>query len=618
MRFVVTAIFFVLAVAGFTVLAKYSHQGSVETELQRIALDALIEGGFPGISVEFDHLDGTVGGYVDKLEDKEKVASLLKNKVPTAYWPDDISENISIRPTIPPKIVVVRKNGSDTVRLEGRLAIDEDANRMLLGARLHALDSVQSVDNVIELDPHRLSLTKTAELASLAAGLVSNSKQARIVFDKEKLTIVGEVSNDGLKASLLELAKQMEPESIDDQIEVAEPVSFRSPSDVKLTRNRFGVTVSGKLGSGASKSRLLGVFKKMNPPLHVTDRIEISDTVAPAVWEDHADTIFPLLLQSFDGEMTAEFDHEHVRLSGSVPNEAKEQALMAGFQPLKKKQPSLEIVADVKVENQGPVSTKPPEVVGKLEGDLLVMSGVVQNTGFFAALEAEATKARPELSVKNEIEVSPDVAPEDWISKLPEFVAEVVTRMKKGTFSIREQTVRLEGETEAASDPLILQNVATNTVPPGYSVENSLAHIDQPFPQPALLPEDRVKLSETLKQYPVYFDKNSEIVRSDDRGKVESIAKTIQEAGAPVDLIVTGFADNVGNAEYNMQLSLRRANSVVESLVSLGVERESLTTKSQGEDVSGISQSQRWKSRRVEVTLAPLETNKPEDEASEE
>lgn len=617
MRIVAVLILFVLAVAGFSVLAKYSHQDSVEEELVRLSQETLTKAGFEGITVEFDHLDGVVGGYVDKQEDKERLVTLLQSEIPTAYWPDDMVEQIQVRPTIPPKVVITRKNGSDTVRIDGFLANDEDANRMLLGARLHALDSIQSVENVIELDPHRLSLPKTAELASLAASLVSNSEKARIVYDKGELTLVGEVSNDGLKESLLELAAQMEPTSIDDQITVAEPVSLRSPSEMKLTRNRFGVLATGKLGSQASKSKFLGIFKQMAPPVRVTDRIEVSDLVSPAVWEDHSETIIPALLESFAGEMTAEFSHDSIRLSGAVENELKEQAVLSGFAPLKKKQPSLEIIADVTIENEGAASLSPPKIEATLEEDLLIVAGEVASTGFFQALEAASVEVRPELSVKNELTANSEVAPADWLAKLPEFFSEMVVRVKKGTFSLNENVLKLEGETVAASDGLILRNVAINTVPQTYSVESTLAHIDQPFPQPSLLPEVRVKLAETLKQNPVYFDKNSEIVRSDDRKKVEAIAKAIEETGASADLVVTGFADNVGNAEYNKQLSMRRANSVVEALVSLGLDREKIEIKSKGEDVSGVSQNQLWKSRRVEVSLAPLENTESEDADSE-
>jgi OOP family OmpA-OmpF porin len=73
---------------------------------------------------------------------------------------------------------------------------------------------------------------------------------------------------------------------------------------------------------------------------------------------------------------------------------------------------------------------------------------------------------------------------------------------------------------------------------------------------------------------------------------------------------VTGFADNIGNAQYNLQLSLRRAESVEKALVASGIDPERVSKESKGEDVSRVSSRDRWKSRRVEIQLAPEENEK--------
>jgi OOP family OmpA-OmpF porin len=101
----------------------------------------------------------------------------------------------------------------------------------------------------------------------------------------------------------------------------------------------------------------------------------------------------------------------------------------------------------------------------------------------------------------------------------------------------------------------------------------------------------------------VYFASNSDIIDSENRDEVAKIVGLL--SGVPVEeaFVITGFADNVGNAEYNEALSLRRAGSVRAQLASLGVVAERLTTKSQIDDVGGIPKDERWKSRRVEVTL---------------
>jgi outer membrane protein OmpA-like peptidoglycan-associated protein len=72
---------------------------------------------------------------------------------------------------------------------------------------------------------------------------------------------------------------------------------------------------------------------------------------------------------------------------------------------------------------------------------------------------------------------------------------------------------------------------------------------------------------------------------------------------------IAGHTDNVGGADYNRQLSQRRAGSVAQYLVSRGVAEPRLMTAAGGEDhpiASNSTEQGRAANRRVEVTLAPL------------
>ena len=72
---------------------------------------------------------------------------------------------------------------------------------------------------------------------------------------------------------------------------------------------------------------------------------------------------------------------------------------------------------------------------------------------------------------------------------------------------------------------------------------------------------------------------------------------------------IAGHTDNVGGADYNRQLSQRRANSVTQYLMSRGVAEPRLMIAAGGEDhpiASNSTEQGRAANRRVEVTLAPL------------
>ena len=72
---------------------------------------------------------------------------------------------------------------------------------------------------------------------------------------------------------------------------------------------------------------------------------------------------------------------------------------------------------------------------------------------------------------------------------------------------------------------------------------------------------------------------------------------------------IAGHTDNVGDANFNKQLSQRRASAVAQYLMSKGVSEQRIMTAGGGEEhpiASNSTEQGRAANRRVEVTLAPL------------
>ena len=75
-------------------------------------------------------------------------------------------------------------------------------------------------------------------------------------------------------------------------------------------------------------------------------------------------------------------------------------------------------------------------------------------------------------------------------------------------------------------------------------------------------------------------------------------------------LSVFGYTDDVGSADYNKQLSLRRAKSVQDYLIESGIDRAIVNVKGYGKSspmIPGTSQAARAKNRRVEIALTDSE-----------
>jgi peptidoglycan-associated lipoprotein len=101
---------------------------------------------------------------------------------------------------------------------------------------------------------------------------------------------------------------------------------------------------------------------------------------------------------------------------------------------------------------------------------------------------------------------------------------------------------------------------------------------------------------------PIYFDFDSQTIRSSETGKIQRIADFMKN-GSP-ELIIAGFTDERGTAEYNRALGDRRAGTVRESLISQGVDGSRIQTVSFGLEMPADSDHNEaaWaKNRRAEI-----------------
>ena len=114
------------------------------------------------------------------------------------------------------------------------------------------------------------------------------------------------------------------------------------------------------------------------------------------------------------------------------------------------------------------------------------------------------------------------------------------------------------------------------------------------------------QISETgsVSLYGIFFDTNSATVREDSETTLQEIAKLIQQQ-PDLNLLVVGHTDNQGALDYNLDLSKRRATSVVEALTGEhGISADRLTAGGVGPMVplaSNSTEEGQALNRRVEL-----------------
>ena len=101
------------------------------------------------------------------------------------------------------------------------------------------------------------------------------------------------------------------------------------------------------------------------------------------------------------------------------------------------------------------------------------------------------------------------------------------------------------------------------------------------------------------------FDVNKSDLRPQAKTNIESLAKILNKY-SDTNILVEGDTDNSGSEEYNLRLSERRAQSVANYLMGLGVPGSRISTVGLGESnpvASNDTDSGRQQNRRVEVAI---------------
>lgn len=106
--------------------------------------------------------------------------------------------------------------------------------------------------------------------------------------------------------------------------------------------------------------------------------------------------------------------------------------------------------------------------------------------------------------------------------------------------------------------------------------------------------------------YLVLFDFDRSNINAAGQSVIDRVLAVAAAKGVPVNISATGHADRSGSEDYNMALSLRRADSVREALIAGGIDPNAITVAGRGESEPAVETPDGVKeqaNRRVEIIL---------------
>ena len=121
-------------------------------------------------------------------------------------------------------------------------------------------------------------------------------------------------------------------------------------------------------------------------------------------------------------------------------------------------------------------------------------------------------------------------------------------------------------------------------------------------------PQDNQHLAQALSKEIVHFDFDKYNIRDDQMPIVQEIANLLKDSKGNFTIRIEGNCDEWGSDEYNYALGLKRAKTVKQALIDLGVDANKLTIISYGESnpVCTAHTKSCWaQNRRDNFTLLP-------------
>ncbi len=115
----------------------------------------------------------------------------------------------------------------------------------------------------------------------------------------------------------------------------------------------------------------------------------------------------------------------------------------------------------------------------------------------------------------------------------------------------------------------------------------------------------RVKVGEIVEMRNIFFDFNSDELKSESESELQRVLKLLTEY-PDLRIEIQGHADSIGTSEYNLDLSKRRAMAVLRWLVDNGVAARRLKAEGMGDAVpvaDNVSEEGRQLNRRTEFHI---------------
>jgi len=204
----------------------------------------------------------------------------------------------------------------------------------------------------------------------------------------------------------------------------------------------------------------------------------------------------------------------------------------------------------------------------RLEGGILTLRGSLPNETSKASIlqRAQVLYGATPGHVIDQLTVDPRVGPAAWADTVPKVLPMLAHMTERGSIIIDGRTIVLSGRVDNdRAKATVLREIAP-LAEIGLELEDHVLAAPLPVPSSSL----QKKLNEILSHNSIEFESNTTTMPSRSRATLDQLITVLRQAPHAV-IEISGHTDKYGAADYNLQLSRRRAEAVRHYFISHGL-----------------------------------------------
>jgi len=250
-----------------------------------------------------------------------------------------------------------------------------------------------------------------------------------------------------------------------------------------------------------------------------------------------------------------------------------------------------------------PVAAGPASFYASFQQGGLVLHGSLPTERSKASIleQAHTLYAKTGIRVIDQVLVDKQVGAAAWVDNVPHFLPIFGMMVERGSIIIDGRSLVVTGQVRGSREKAEILQAVAPAIRAGLRIEDRVVVAPATSSSSPVVPLSALQLllNQVLAKSSIEFEPKSAVISTKGQAVLDQIIALLRRApGTPIE--IASHTDTVGEAEYNMQLSRRRAEAVKQYLTNHGLTNPFTTIGygstrplSQGKQQPGLQRNER-------------------------